>query len=107
MTADAKYTAGNLAYAEAVHPRWPVSVRLTARIQARNLLDALELYEDIQRDRTHESSVYDDLVGPEYKHEALERAAQAIQDLTSELVRAFPACAVTATDGSDEGQEAA
>ena len=94
-TAADKYTCGTLAYATAASPMWPGSVRRHAHAEASALLDALETYEAIERDHLHPASEYDDLAGhPEAKHEALERAGQAVEDLTDELVRVFPACAL-------------
>ena len=92
-----KYTCGTLAYAAAVSPVWPASVRRAATAKTGALLDALEIYEAIERNQIHPASEYDDLAGhPEAKHEALERAGQAVQDLTAELVGVFPACAIVA-----------
>ena len=92
-----KYACGTLAYAAAVSPVWPASVRRAATAETGALLDALEIYEAIERNQIHPASEYDDLAGhPEAKHEALGRAADAIADLTAELVRVFPACAIVA-----------
>ncbi len=94
-TAADKYACGTLAYASAASPVWPASVRRHASAETGALLDALEIYEALERDQIHPATEYDDLAGhPEAKHEALERAAQAVQDRTDELTRAFPGCAL-------------
>lgn len=98
-----KYMCGTLAYSVSQSEVWPFTVRRAASGEADALLDALELYEDLERDLIHPASEYDDLRDhPEAKHAALVRAAQAVQDLTGELVRVFPACEVRF-----EGREAA
>ena len=99
LTAADKYACGTLAYIGATSPVWPASVRRAASAETDALLDALETYEAIDRDQLHPASEYDDLAGhPEAKHEALERAGQAVQDRADELTRAFPGCALL--DGS-------
>ena len=98
-TAADKYACGTLAYIGATSPVWPASVRRAASGETIALLDALEVYEALERDQIHPASEYDDLAGhPEAKHEALERAGQAVQDRADELTRMFPACALQ--DGS-------
>ena len=93
LTAADKYACGTLAYIGATSPVWPASVRRAASAETIALLDALEIYEALERDWIHPATEYDDLAGhPEAKHEALERAAQAVQDRADDLTRAFPGC---------------
>ena len=96
-TAEEKYTYGNLAYAAAASPAWPISIRLAIRAERDALLDALEAYEAIERGQISPGDEYEDLTGhPDAKREALARAADAAAERTAELVRVFPPAAVPA-----------
>jgi hypothetical protein len=88
---------GREVHARATSPRWPASVREAASGDASALLDAIEIYDAIRARDIHPAAEWDDLAAEdEAQYIAEQRAAEAVRDLTAELVRAFPACAVLA-----------
>jgi hypothetical protein len=106
-TPDEVHEYGRMVWERATSPVWPRSARITGENQAGALLDALEEFESIRDEITHPAAWYDDLAGePEAKYAALVMTAQAITDLTAELVRVFPGSAVTAENSDEEGAAA-
>jgi hypothetical protein len=88
---------GREVHARATSAQWPASVRQAVASPAGDLLDAIETYDAIRGRDIHPAAEWIDLASEdEAQYIAEQRAAEAVRDLTSGLIRVFPGCALTA-----------
>lgn len=93
----AEYVAyGREVHARATSPQWPASVREAFASHSGDLLDAIETYDAIRARDIHPAAEWHDLASEdEAQYIAEQRAAEAVRDLTADLIRVFPGCEVT------------
>lgn len=84
-------------YRNATDSMWPGSVRRHVSDAISDLHEALEVFGLVLNEDIHPVAAYSDIEpGDQAYDQAIAKGAQDVADLTAELIRVFPGCAVTA-----------